>query len=567
MRTMRLSIAVALAICGAAFAEAPDNSAAALKSQMQQDVVLRALVDELERGRTGLLLQDMDRPYFIEYTLDDDVRAAASAVLGAITSKGVYRSRDFTSDVRVGSYELDHTNFGRGGGFSFGGMFSFGGGAPMPIEDDYLAIRQSIWWTTDRDYKGVLEQLEQKKAFMKSKVIEDKPADFSREEPTVHFDDPARLDIDAEPLAKLAAQLAGVFREFPEIKESSVSVSANGGNRYLVNTEGTRMRTGGLVYSVLVNASVQADDGMDLSNSFFEHARALADLPSADELAERARAMARQLIAVKNAPLLDSYTGPILVDAEAAATIFTLQFATRFAGGQRPVGSTASPDDFANKLGKRILPRFMTVVDDPSVENLDGVMAFGHYEYDEQGVRAQRVQLVEEGRLKALLMSRNPSKEYSKSNGHGRGYGRAGVGCLVVSAQEPASAAELKTELIEAAQDEDLEYGIRIEALGGVGSSSRSYGGGTMPLVMYKVYPDGREELVRGANISRIDLRAFKRIMAAGDKPYVYNSVGGAGSTVAVPALLFEELDLAKMDRDFDKPPILPSPLARAESN
>lgn len=564
MRTIQMSMALALTASGALFADAPDKAPVSIESQLQQDVILRALVDELDRGRTGLLLQDMDRPYFIEYTLEDNVRASASASLGAITSKNSYRSRDFTSDVRVGSYELDHTNFGGGGGFSFRGMFSFGGGAPMPIENDYLAIRQSIWWTTDRDYKSVLEQFEQKKAFMKSKVIEDKPADFSQEEPTVRFEDPVQLEIEVEPLAELASRLAAVFREFPQVKQSSASVSASGGNRYLVNTEGTRMRTGGVVYTVSVSAAVQADDGMELSNSITEHARKFAELPAGDELAERTRAMVRQLIAVKDAPVLESYTGPILFDAEAAATIFSLQFAPRFSGGQRPVGSTASPDDFANKLEKRVLPRFMTVVDDPSIKEIDGNIVLGHYEYDEQGVRAQRVHLVEEGRLKAMLMSRNPSKEFSRSNGHGRGYGRAGVGCLVVSAAEPASAADLRQELIEAAQDEDLEYGIRIESLGNVGVSSRASGGGTMPLVMYKVYPDGREELARGANISRIDLRSFKRIMAAGDKSHVWNSAGGSGSTVAVPALLFEELDLAKIDRDFDKPPILPSPLARA---
>ncbi|MHC4697654.1 MAG: metallopeptidase TldD-related protein, partial [Planctomycetota bacterium] len=210
-----------------------------------------------------------------------------------------------------------------------------------------------------------------------------------------------------------------------------------------------------------------------------------------------------------------------------------------------------------------------------------GVPVLGHYKYDDQGVPARPVTLVKDGRLKTLVMSRNPSKEFKNSTGHGRGSHRVSTstGCLVISADQGLDEAALKTELLEACADEDLEYGIRVASLAGSmrsgGFSPYGFGGdfdmfsgrrrgsGTDPLVMYKVFPDGREELVRGAEFAEIDLKAFKRILAAGDKPYVLNTGGTTGRTVAVPALLFEELDLAKIDRDFDKPPILPTPLAR----
>ncbi len=213
-----------------------------------------------------------------------------------------------------------------------------------------------------------------------------------------------------------------------------------------------------------------------------------------------------------------------------------------------------------NKLGKRILPRFVNVVDDPAQEVVAGTPVMGHYVYDDQAVKAQAVTLVEGGKLKTLLMSRNPSKELKQSNGHARGgfgWARAGIGCLIVTAEPPTDAAGLTQELLDACADEGLEFGLRIASLGSVGD------GGTNPLVMYKVYPDGRQELVRGAEIARIDLKAFKRVLAAGDTPYVLNLGGTDGSTVVVPALLFEELDLAKIDRDFDKPPILPNPVER----
>ncbi len=544
----------ALTLLAAAVARAADPADA----EMQKDVILRAMVDELQRDHAGLKLEDLERPYFIEFGITDTGTAYAVAELGAIIAQNQQRGRSLRTDVRVGSYQLDNTNFG-GGGYGEGG----GGGADMPIEDDYTAIRQAIWWTSDRDYKGVVEELVQKKAFMEGKLIENKPDDWSHEPPAVYFEDRADLNLDPKPLQELATALSAIFREFPDIQSSRVTVSAVATNKYLVNTEGSRMRTAAVLYTLSASATVQADDGMKLSDSTMAYARKLAELPARDELIKRCREMAQQLIKVKSAPKLDSYTGPVLFDAEAAAAIFGAQFRGAFAGGQRPVGSRSNPDDFANKLNKRILPKFLSVEDDPSKTEIAGEPVLGHYVYDDQAVKAQTVQLIDHGRLKALLMSRNPSKEYSQSNGHGRGsYGasRAAVGCLVVTAQPATDAAGLKRELLEACNDEGLEYGIRIGALGSSGGR-----GGSGPLMMFKVFPDGHEEPVRGAEIARIDLKAFKHMLAAGDKPYVLNNASGSGDgqTLVVPAMLFEELDLAKIDRDFDKPPILPSPLAR----
>jgi TldD protein len=309
----------------------------------------------------------------------------------------------------------------------------------------------------------------------------------------------------------------------------------------------------------------------------------LDDLPSLEEMTSRCRAMVEQLVALKDAPKLESYTGPVLFEPRAAAAIFSSNFGRRFIGGQRPLGSRTTPDDFANKLGKRILPRFLSVVDDPTLSEVAGVRVLGHYIYDDQGVAARPVQLVENGKLKALVMSRNPSKEFSHSTGHGRGaYGpRASLASLVVMANPAVDASGLNDDLLEACQDEDLSYGIRVTSMGtsqmpaqfqgfdfsgfdfDFDSFQGNRGGGETPLVMYKVFPDGHEELVRGVEIARIELKAFKRILAAGDTPYVLNTGGRSAQTFCVPALLFEELDLAKMDRDFDTPPIIPSPLAR----
>jgi TldD protein len=579
-QAMRLTCPIAVVVL--AVLSVPVLADKAGGDETQKDVVLRALVDELARSRDELKLEDLERPYFIEFSLNDAASASVTAKLGTITDRGDMRSRSLRTDVRVGSYELDNTNFQGDMGFSFGGEFGGRfGGASIPIEDDYYAIRQAIWWSTDRGYKSNVEALERKKAFMATKVIEDKPADFARAPAVTHFDERIDPKVDAAALEELALDLSKLFREHPEIQSSSVSLSAVRGNKYLVNTEGTRIRQSGRRCALSVSATVQSDDGMKLSDSISVVAKSFEELPDRDELAGKCRELIAGLIKLKDAPKLDAYSGPVLFDAPAATKLFSQQFGRRFLGGQRPVGGQTPPDEFEKKIGERILPKTFDVVDDPTLEKIEEQVVMGNYKYDDQGVKAQPVTLVEGGRLKALLMSRNPSKTFKESNGHGRGAYRptSSIGCLVVRCKEGQDDDSLKEKLIDALEDEDKEFGIRIASLGaggdfggfaryaslfgGMDFDFSGFGGGPSPLAIYKVHKDGREELVRGAQLGNIDLKFFKKIIAAGKKPDVQNSSGGASTTVAAPAMLFEELDLTKIDRDFDKPPILPTPLAR----
>jgi hypothetical protein len=551
------------ALVGVCLAWVPVRAGDVAADEAKQDVVLRALVDELARSQGGLRLAGFDVPYYLGFAVNDYNRVGVTAVFGAVARRTEDRSRSISTDVRVGSYVLDNSNFSGGGGS--------GGGAEaaMPIEDDYIGIRQAIWFMADRDYKNVVEELAQKKALMESKLIVDKPDDYSHEPPTVHFDARLNLALDEQQLEELATALSLVFRDYPELQSSSVGVAAYVGNKYFVNTEGTRLRAATQRLTLSARATVQADDGMKLGDAVSVFTNGLDALPPRDELIKSCREMAQRLAALKQAPVLASYSGPVLFEAEAATALFARQFGASFGGGQRPVGSRTSPDDFANKLNKRILPRFFNVVDDATREKIGDTRVMGHYAFDDEGVPTRSLPLVEGGRLKALLMSRNPSKEFKQSTGHGRGSlaaGRGSVACLELTAEPGLGADGLKRELLDACADEGLEFGLRVVSLGAVGEGGRGFdsGGGT-PLVMYKVFPDGREELVRGAEIAKIDLKTFKRILAAGDQPFVLNTGGGGseGQTVAAPAMLFEELDLARIDRDFDKPPILPTPLAR----
>ncbi len=530
-------------------ADAENSAITDVKKVMTKDVLLRTMVDELDRGLAGLKLEDLKRPYFIEYGAQDARYASVTASLGSVLERDDQHVRQLRVETRVGSYELDNTNF-VGGGYS--GLAR----ASLPIEDDYKAIRQAIWWATDRSYKSAAEAFPRKQALMESKVIEDKPVDFTREEPTVAIEPLRDLKVPVTEMESLAIELSAVFRDYPDVQRSVVRIRGGGGNEYLVNTEGTRLRTQGAVLEIMVVALVQADDGMRLSDSMSVYVGEPLEMPTAKELEPKIREMTDRLMMIRSASKLEStYTGPVLVDASAASALFGGTFANRFAGGQRPVGSQSRSDDFEKKLGKRILPRSVTVVDDPGLKEFNGEILLGEYDYDDQGVKAQKQTLVEKGRLKELVMSRNPSKEFKKSTGHGRGSSRptAKTSNLMLSSTDPLTQEAMLEEFIDAFQDEDNEFGIRVASLSG-----RS------PLEVYKVYPDGREELVRGVSGIRADARAFKRILAVGDKPAVMNVLGGdGGQSVIAPALLFEELDLAPVDSDFDKPPFVPSPLAR----
>jgi len=366
----------------------------------------------------------------MEYCLTDLWMGQASAELGTLVRSHASRSRRLRCDVRVGSHELDNTNF-RGGPGGSGGA----GDAPLPLDFDYDVIRQSLWWAADRTYKSAVETLEAKKAFMEGKVIEDKPNDFSRESPVVFLEDRIELAGEPQDLETLVLDASSVFRGFPEVQDSSVSVQSGRGHKYLVNNEGTRIRTAHVWWWISAAATVQAEDGMSISDSLTYYVRRKEDLPTSEELRNEARAMAARLIAVRTAPKLEHYSGPVLFDAPAAAGLFARTFALRLPGGQRPVGSRASPDDFANKIGKRVLPRFLNIVDDPTREEIEGTTVIGRYRYDDQGVPAAPTTLVEKGRLVAQLMSRNPSREFPRSTGHGRGVLAPwpSIGCLIVS--------------------------------------------------------------------------------------------------------------------------------------
>ncbi|MFH0945319.1 MAG: metallopeptidase TldD-related protein [Planctomycetota bacterium] len=561
------------------------------------DPVLRALADELARSMT-LELEDLGRPYFVEYAVDDTDSLTISASYGAVVSSDQNRSRRLRSHVRVGSYQLDNTNFSGGGGGGMGGRARRGGGGgrgagdtALPIEDNYTAIRQAIWSATDDAYKAAVQQFTEKQAYMADRETSGRPDDFSQEEPLLVIEPRMEQSFDAPLWEKNLRAISARFLESGKITEADVDLRVSATNNYLVNSEGTRQRTGLSRTLLAVSASGLTADGERLSDEEQFFAFAPEQLPTLEELLSSVDALIQRLEATLDAPTLDNYTGPVLIDSLAAAQMFHALLASGLGGMPEPVGAgrrrAARGESLDRLLGRRILPRFMQVYDDPRAELFDGTLLAGSYKVDDQGVLAQRISIVEEGKLVGMAMSRAPTGEFSGSNGHGRGrrgMPEATAGCLYVEASKGQPEAALKEALIELAADQGLTFGIRISSLRGDTSGGaeegmraafmrRQQGGGggpTLPdpILIHKVFvEDGREERVRSGEFGDFDVGRLKEILIAGDSRTVLNQFGLLGSgvpqSVIAPAVLYEELDLYRIEQEQVRKPILEAPGSR----
>ncbi len=559
----------------------------------ESDLIMRAMADELARSMQ-LQMEDLEKPYFIQYTVEDSISYQISAAYGGLVGFQRQRSRTFFGQTRVGSHELDNTNFAADGGFFSGGASAGGSArASLPLDDDYSAIRQAIWRATDDNYKDAVETLTKKRSYMKDKSIEDRPDDFTKAPVVEQIEDGAKLEFDKDQWQQNTKRLSARFKMHQQIQDSNVQLFAGASNTYTVNSEGTRLRTRSAGVLLVVTAEAQADDGMKISDSRSYVGDTTEDLPSLDEIDEDIDQMVENLGKLMKAPILDEYSGPVLFDGLAAGQMFRKMLAEGVVGEAEPVGTQrhtfTGAKNLQKKLNKRILPDSMAAYDDPSMRTCGDEILLGHYRYDDEGVKAKKVDIVVAGELQDMAMSRVPTKELSGSNGHGRrspggGDLQAAIGCLFIEDQGGVSDELLKQALIEAAEEEDLEYGIRIASIRSASfTSSRSdlmamfmrmqTGGGDNlgdPVYAYKVYvADGREELVRGCEFGPLAVSKLKKIIAAGDSPTVYNYIGigftGATppSSIIAPAVLFEELDLSKIEQEHEKLPILNAPAAR----
>lgn len=518
------------------------------------DVVLKAMVDELDRSVKDLVLPSLPKPYLIQLSAQERRLYNLAAAYGGLQRSSESRNRAMGARIRVGSYTLDNTNFRR----------AFGSAAALPLDNDYTALRQSMWLLLDQDYKQAVETLAQKMAYLKDKAAdEERPDDYSQAPPTVHFEPKAAVSFDKAVWEKNVVRLSERFKNHPKIQDADVSLYAGESTEWLVTSEGTRLRIADTGVQIQFQADLQADDGMPLADSRTYVAERIDQLPSMDKMLADIDEMCQNLVALAGAPRLEQYSGPVLFDAVAAGVAFETLLSDRLSARPVPLGAGGDDPSFEKKIGLRILPRSFHVYDDPGPDRLGETVLAGSYRFDDEGTVPAKTKLVEKGILKTLLAGRAPTRKIKQTNGHARnlpfGDPRANIGCLYITADDAISTDELTKELIQASQEEGLESGLRVRAL--ERGSSDELGD---PIYAYRVSAkDGKEELVRGLRFRPVQNTAMKRILAAGNEPKVYNSVAGLSASVIAPAVLFEELELTKIEGEFDTLPILKSPATR----
>jgi predicted Zn-dependent protease len=569
----------------------------------QDDVAMQAMKDELQRSVKQLQLQKMDKPYFIAYRMDEMKAVNVSASLGSITESQPSHERTIGVEIRVGDYALDNSNYFSLRGLA-GGMGLLSGISQAPIDDNYQQIRRQFWMATDAQYKKALEDFAAKRAALQSRKGTDSVPDFTREAPATVTEAPARETVNVSDLEPLARELSLVFKPAPEILGSSVEIESHDLYTRYVNSEGSSFTRSQLILKLKVAAHTQAADGLPISDSFEIYGRSLADLPAKDVLLNRVRELAGRILQVRTASLVEHYNGPVLFEGEAAGEFFSQQFATGLLAVRTPTGDDArfeaffnqmmsqmGGSSFANKIGGRVLPDFLNVTDNPEEQSYQGTKLLGAYQVDDDGVKTHATTLVQHGILKTLLATRTPIQAVPHSTGSRRGWGAAPSNLLVTS-EKSLGQEELRKELLRLVKDRGLDYGIVVRRLGEGGSagsfmrmaarmaSQPGTGSADAMAEVYKVYPDGHEELVRGLEIAEITPEAFKSIVAVGNTASVFTeefmprlgSIFSMGASAAVnapvvscvaPSMLFEELSLVKSQGPFPPLAISASPLAK----
>jgi len=562
-----LSFAVALA----AVFLAP--AAPAFAQQPASPVLLDAMTAELNRAFSSLGRQQSGKgdgdlqqpPYFLSYSVSDASYVGIRAQYGALVESTANRLRAADVQVRLGDPKLDNTH----GTHRSSAVNSL----QLPLTDDREALGRSLWLATNNGYGTALDNYLRVKTESQVRAKEeDSSPDFSQEPPETHIGKPAPLVVvDKAAWERRVTSLSRVFREFPDVYQNMVLLTAQNETDYFASSEGSQIVAPHLSARLVVFAVTRAEDGMDLFRAQTFEAETVAGLPAQPQLEAAMRELGTSLEALRKAPLTEPFDGPAILSGRAAAVFFHEVLGHRLEG-QRQRGDDEG-QTFTKEVGKDVLPTFLSVADDPTRTKFGSTWLSGSYEYDDEGQKAHKVDLIDDGVLKTFLMSRLPIANFAESNGHGRaqsGHVPTGrQGNLIVTSTKTEPEAELRKQLIEEARKQGKSYGLYFEDISSgfaVTQRSSPQAFQVIPLVVYRVFVDGRpDELVRGVSIVGTPLAAMKRILATGDKSEVFNGECGAESgtipvSAVAPAMLVSEMETQKQAQGSARPPILPIP-------
>ncbi len=527
--------------------------------------LLDILRQELDRNYKALREKGDPKPYYLAYAVSDSDGAGVSATQGALSSSQARRRRTLDVTIRVGSPELDNYRSIRGD------FAQFTAGVAVAIEDDPNAIKLVLWRETDRCYRLAAQRLINIRT-NKEVQVADKEAsnDFSSEEKHRFSEAAPALKFDMEDWTKRVRKLSAEFGKFPGVLGSSVGATGSSESKYFVNTEGTALMHGESSYRVILSAQGKAEDGMDLGTFDSFSAADPSRLPGDDEIRKGIGRIATDLTNLLKAPVVEPFVGPAVLSGRAAGVFFHEIFGHRVEGHR--LKDESDGQTFAKSVGTLVLPEFISVTFDPTRKQAAGEDLNGWYQFDDEGVNARPVHVVEDGVLKTFLMSRTPIPGVEQSNGHGRRQAGAEVvsrqSNLLVEAKRTVTEVRLKQMLLEEVRRQGKPYGFYFQEItGGFTNTARRgiQAFKVIPLVVYRIYPDGREEMVRGADIVGTPLASFAKILAAGDKLEVFNGFCGAESgsvpvSAVSPAILVSELEVQKKESSRTRPPLLPAP-------
>jgi len=528
------------------------------------DPVMKVMQTELARATADLGKTD-SAPYYMSYTVYDQNLVVLVGAYGSLLTDASLQRRQADVVMRVGAPGLDNTH----GQSRSTGMTS----GTLPVGDDQDAIARVLWELSDREYKRAAP------AFLNVRTNtavraeeEDKSPDFSKETPETHLGNvtpPPAFDRGA--WSSEVRRLSGTFRKYPDIYFATVVLQVTDSNSRMVSSEGSAIESPSYTTRLIMEAQTRADDGMELLRVETFQAPSTAGLPSESALISKIDKMADDLKALKNAPVAEPYDGPALLSGRAAAVFFHEVLGHRMEGHRQR--DEDEGQTFTKKVGQEVLPKFLSVTDDPTTHEVAGVKLAGSYDFDNEGVPAKRVEVIKDGVLKNFLLSRMPIKDFSQSNGHGRNQpglmptGRQGN--LIVTSTQSVPEGEMRQKLIDEVKKQNKPFGLYFDDIqGGFTLTTRSLPQAfqVLPVIVYKVYADGRpDELVRGVDIVGTPLAALTRILLTGDQQHVFNGVCGAESgqvpvSAVAPAMLFSEMEVQKRQHSHDRPPILPAP-------
>lgn len=528
-------------------------NAQATRADAEKDPVLKAMLEELDRSMAHLQLPGFEKPYFIEYRIEEVQDFETRASYGAAEGSQHSHARVARITVRVGDYKTDNS-----------GPHGDGALQLTSIDDDPIALRSSLWTGTDQAYKSALAAFAQKQAELKQVQTLPQADDFSKAKPIVSLADPVKLSIDEKSWDDRVARDSGIYRNDPavnaaehEIQYSTASFHARVTTTWIVSSEGAIVRKISSNYSESFGVGTQAEDGMRLDRSYGTSGVALSDLDSADAFHKHVVTLIASLGELRKAPLVEEeYHGPVLLSADASADTLHSLLASGVAATRPKLGTEARTNGpFASSYHARILPEFLTVIDDPAMKSYEGKDLVGSYTVDDEAVPAQTVKLVAEGHLENYLIGRTPVRDFPESNGHARagvtGPPRPIIGVLKVTAQQGLKEEELVQKLLGIAKDRGLKCAYYVETLGAEAT----------PRLLYRLDLDGKRTLVRGAVLDELDQRALRSgVEAAGKNLWVANYSTEIPETVLAPALLFSDVTVKRANETNDKLPYYPPP-------